>query len=196
MPSSIARWKAFLQSGVQLYLLWPWYSVIWAIHPQQESASAVMQQQVRISSMVSILSMHRARTWLPVSVHHSRLLRKVLYVGQNSRALTRKLALQNILLWRRICQRFLLSSMISRTSWRSTIMICRIWSSPYRKAISGSFRLVMVSVLELLWLRLPWTCSTRAKSMRRLLLSVVSPTSLMNFCTQYSTSLLRCRPRC
>lgn len=90
----------------------------------------------------------------------------------------------------------LLSSMISRTSWRSTIMICRIWSSPYRKAISGSFRLVMASVLELLWLRLPWTCSTRAKSMKRQLLSVVSPTSLMNFCTQYSTSLLRCRPRC
>ena len=38
-------------------------------------------------------------------------------------------------------------------SWKNIIMICRIWNLQFKKVIFGSSRLVMVSVLVLLWLK-------------------------------------------
>lgn len=59
--------------------------------------------------------------------------------------------LPSILLWKRLCLNSIRNSTRCRISWSTTITICRIWSSPYRKANSGSSRLVMVSVQVPLW---------------------------------------------
>ena len=63
----------------------------------QVFASLVMLVLVRISSMVSILSTHRVRMLLQVSVLHSRLLRKVHSVGLLSRISMKRLVLLSIL---------------------------------------------------------------------------------------------------
>ena len=97
-----------------------------------------------------------------VVVHHSRLQRLVRSVGLSVPASLRKSVLPSILLWKRLCQSCTRSLTLSRTSSRSTTAICRIWSSPFRKASFGSSRHVTVSVLVLLWLRLLWTSCTRA----------------------------------
>ena len=143
-------------------------------------ASLVMLVLVRISSMVSILSMRRVRMLLQVSVLHSRLQKKAHSVGLHSKILTKRLVQLNILQWKRLCLSCTSSSMHSKISWRSTTMICRIWSLLYRKVSFGSSRLVTVSVLVQQWLRLQWTCSTRVRLTRRQHLCVVSQTSLTN----------------
>ena len=178
--SSTVRWRAFHRSGVQLLPFRQWYLVIWAIHLLQVFASLVMLVLVRTYSMVSTLSMHRVKTLLQVSVHHSRLQRRVHFVGQHSRILMRRLVRLSILQWKRLCQSCTSNFMHFRTSWRSTTMICRIWSLLYRKVSFGSSRLVTVSVLVQQWLRLQWTCSTRVRLTRRQHLCVVSQTSLTN----------------
>ena len=149
-------------------------------------ASLVMLVLVRISSMVSILSMRRVRMLLQVSVLHSRLQKKAHSVGLHSKILTKRLVQLNILQWKRLCLSCTSSSMLSKISWRSTITICRIWSLLYRKVSFGSSRLVMVSVQVLQWLRLLWTCSMKVRLMRRQHLCVVSQTNSTNFSTQYS----------
>ena len=62
----------------------------------------------------------------------------------------------------RLCQLSTKSLTLSRINLRTTTVICRIWSSPYKRVNSGSSRHVTVSVLVPLWLRLPWTLYVRA----------------------------------
>ena len=69
--------------------------------------------------------------------------------------------LPTILLWRRRCLNYIRSLTLFRTNLRNTIAICRIWSSPFRRASFGSFRHVTVSVLVLLWLKSLWTFCMR-----------------------------------
>ena len=149
-------------------------------------ASLVMLVLVRISSMVSILSMRRVRMLLQVSVLHSRLQKKAHSVGLHSKILTKRLVQLNILQWKRLCLSCTSSSMHSKISWRSTTMICRIWSLQYKKVSFGSSRLVMVSVQVLQWLRLLWTCFMKVRLMRRQRLCVVSQTNSTNSSTQSS----------
>ena len=151
---------------------------------------------VRTSSTVSILSMHKVRMLLLVSVLHSRLQKKALFVGLHSKILMKRLVQLNTLQWKRLCLSCTSSSMHSKISWRSTTMICRIWSLPYKKVNFGSSKLVMVSVLVLQWLRLLWISFMRVRLMRRLHLCVVSQTNLTNFFTQYLIRRLWHRHAC
>ena len=54
--------EEFLTSGVQLFLLWLWYSAIWVRHLQLVFASAAMLVMARTSSTASTLSTLKART--------------------------------------------------------------------------------------------------------------------------------------
>ena len=123
----------------------------WGTHPQQAFASHVTLAMARTSSMVSISSMHRARTLWQVSAHHNKSQRLVLSVGLSVQESLRKSALPNILLWKRLCLSFMQSLTLFRTSWSTTTTTCRTWSSLYRKASSGSSRHVTASVQVLPW---------------------------------------------
>ena len=83
-------------------------------------------------------------------------------LGLSYKALAKNSVRLNILLWKRLCPKSIANSMLSRLSSKSTITICRIWSSPYKKVNSGSSKLVMVSVQVLPWLKSPWISSVRA----------------------------------
>lgn len=114
------------------------------------------------------------------------ITKKAHSVGLHSKILTKRLVQLNILQWKRLCLSCTSSSMHSKISWRSTTMICRIWSLQYKKVSFGSSRLVMVSVQVLQWLRLLWTCFMKVRLMRRQRLCVVSQTNSTNSSTQSS----------
>ena len=191
--SFIVRWKAFPLNGVQPLPLWQWYSATWATLLLQVFASAAMPLLVKTSSMVNGWLTHRVKTLLLAFVHPNKSHLKVLVVGLNCKALAKNNARLNSLQWKKPCLKSITNLMPFRLSWKSTITICKTWSSPYKRANSGSYRHVMVSVQVQPWLRLPWTSYAKAWLTKRQLSSVANLRSWTNYSTPYSlkTHLLR-----
>ena len=59
-------------------------------------------------------------------------------VGRNVLVFQKKTASPNILQWKKPCRKSINNWTNCKQSWKTIIMICRIWNSPYRKENCGS----------------------------------------------------------
>ena len=187
VPSSIVRWKGFLPNGARLSAYRLWCSAIWAILPLPVYVSLVMPVTEKISSMVNTWSTHKAKTWWLVSVHRNRSRRLVRSVGRNVPVFQKKTASPNILQWKKPCRKSIGNWTNCKQSWKTIIMICRIWNSPYRKENCGSCKPVTESVPVLQWLKLQSICCIRVWLTRRRHWNVSNRINWTSCFTRYST---------